>query len=289
MRYRFRMSQTTQPRAQPPAQPPGQRTYRVDDAWAKAVFTRRSADFFTLFPPHLRPGMRLLDCGCGPGSITVGFVPYVTPGEVVGIDLRPHAIEQARALVREHNIAGVTFEVGDVTALPYPDRSFDAVFASALLQHLADPVQALKEMRRVLKPGGIAGVADGSSSLRFRYPTNPDLAAFDALRGRQRALEARPEIGLQLRALLRQAGFTRTEATGGMATESGLPAGSTEETRRVAETHVISLRGTLGQQAVADGLVSPEELERMAAALTAWGDDPDAFYARPVYQAIGWA
>jgi hypothetical protein len=74
-----------------------------------------------------------------------------------------------------------------------------------------------------------------------------------------------------------------------MTTEAGPPAGSLEDTRRVAQNHVIRLRGTLGALAVAQGWATPDELERMAAALLAWGEAPDAFYARPLFTAIGWA
>jgi len=233
--------------------------------------------------------MRVLDCGCGPGSITIGLAERVTPGEVVGIDIRPEAVEQARGLARERAATNVRFEVASVYELPYPDAAFDAAFASAVLQHLASPISALREIRRVLKPGGIVGIMDGSSPVRFRYPTNAVLEAFDALSLRRRERDARPVIALELRGLLREAGFTRTEATGSMSTESGPPAGTAEETRRVAQIHVLGLRGTLGQEALTQGLVSQPEIEQMADALTAWGDNPDAFYARPVYQAIGWA
>jgi SAM-dependent methyltransferase len=270
------------------SQTPGSPPYRVDDAWANATHARRTADFLTFFTPRLRPGMRVLDCGCGPGTITVGFAERVAHGEVVGLDARPQVIEQARAHASERAISNVTFEVGDVYRLPYPDASFDAAFASALLQHLDAPVDALKEMRRVLKPGGFVGIADGSATERFRYPTNALLNAYDALPRWRSERSPRPPIALRLRALLRDAGFTRTEASGGMATESSPPAGTDEETRRVAHTHVLALRGTLGQNAVAEGHLTPQQLEDIADALTAWGDHPDAFYARPVYQALGW-
>jgi hypothetical protein len=74
-----------------------------------------------------------------------------------------------------------------------------------------------------------------------------------------------------------------------MATEAGPPAGSLEETRRVAQTHLIRLRGALGELAVAQGWATRQELEQMAEAIIAWGETPDAFYARPGFTAIGWA
>jgi hypothetical protein len=92
-----------------------------------------------------------------------------------------------------------------------------------------------------------------------------------------------------LRALLREAGFARTQASGNLTTEAGPPAGSLEETRRVAQNHLIRLRGVLGELAVAQGWATREELEQMAEALIAWDESPDAFYARPGFAAIGWA
>ena len=262
--------------------------YRIDDAWSKAILSVRTAAVLNFLRPHLRPGMRLIDCGCGPGSITVDLARELAPSEVVGVDIRPEAIEEARVLAKEQGISNVTFEVGSAYALPYPDVSFDAATACAVLQHLDRPVDALREIRRVLKPGGVVGIVDGSCPESFRYPADPRLAAYDALRVRLRERSGRSPTALRLRTLLREAGFARTEATAGMGTESGMPAGTPEETRRVAQTHVIALRGTQGEQALEQGLATRTELEQMAAALTAWGEDPDAVYARPVFFAIGW-
>lgn len=104
---------------------------------------RTAADRAAFFLPHLRPGMRLLDAGCGPGSITVGLVAAVAPGEVVGVDLEPRQIAAARALAHERQALGVRFAVADVYRLPFPDASFDAAFAYTVLFHLREPVRAL--------------------------------------------------------------------------------------------------------------------------------------------------
>jgi hypothetical protein len=103
-------------------------------------------------------------------------------------------------------------------------------------------------MRRILKPGGVIGIMDGSSTITFRYPTNPFLEAWDKLRGRERTYRTgRPAEALQLRVLLRAAGFTRTQASGALTTEAGPPAGTLEETRRVAQNHLLQLRGVQGK------------------------------------------
>jgi ubiquinone/menaquinone biosynthesis C-methylase UbiE len=271
-------------------QPGGERPYRTDEEWSRATHARRTGAAAAFLLPHLRSGMRLIDCGCGPGSITVDLALTVAPGEAIGIDLRAEALTQARSLAHERGIANVAFHAASVYKLPCADSSFDAAFACAVLQHLAAPLAALKEMRRVLKPGGVIGIADGSSTITFRYPTTPLLQAYDKLRGREREHNTgRPYDALALRALLREAGFARTRASGALATEMGAPAGSLEETRRVAQNHVIRLRGVLGELSVAQGWATTEELEKMAEALITWGEHSDAFYARPAFTAIGWA
>ena len=93
--------------------------------------------------PHLRPGLDLLDVGCGPGTITADLAARVTPGRIVGMDRSPEVIAAAAADHPE-----VRFEVGDVYALDAADASFDVVHAHQVLQHLSDPVAALRDMRR---------------------------------------------------------------------------------------------------------------------------------------------
>ncbi|MGZ8753455.1 MAG: class I SAM-dependent methyltransferase, partial [Acidimicrobiia bacterium] len=108
--------------------------------------------------PHLRPGLMLLDVGCGPGTITLDLARRVVPGAVVGIDAATDVIDQARAALDDTNVGDVTFAVGDVYALDFDDATFDVVHAHQVLQHLTDPVAALREMRRVCAPSGVVAV-----------------------------------------------------------------------------------------------------------------------------------
>ena len=107
---------------------------------------------------RLAPGRDLLDVGCGPGTITVDLAGRLAPGRVVGLDSSAEVIELARRDAGE--LANLEFRTGDAYALPVEDASFDAVHAHQLLQHLADPVAALREMRRACRPGGVVGVRD---------------------------------------------------------------------------------------------------------------------------------
>jgi SAM-dependent methyltransferase len=269
--------------------PGTERPYRVEEEWSRTVYGSRTGQVAAFLAPHLRPGMRLIDCGCGPGSITVDLAQAVAPGLAIGIDLRVEALAQACALARKRGAAYLSFQAASVYRLPYADDTFDAAFACAVLQHLSSPVAALTEIRRVLKPGGVVGIADGSSTITFRYPNNPLLVKWDELRARERPHRTgRPADALELRTLLREAGFARSAASGTLTTETGPPAGTLEQTREVARHHLVRLRGMLGELALAQGWATADELERTAEALVAWGEAPDAFYARPSFTAIGW-
>jgi ubiquinone/menaquinone biosynthesis C-methylase UbiE len=110
------------------------------------------------FIPHLTPGVSVLDCGCGPGSITLGIAELVAPGQTTGVDFGLSQIEHAQATAANRRTEHVTFQTADCYSLPFADHSFDRVFSHALMEHLADPRRAASEMYRVLKPGGVIGV-----------------------------------------------------------------------------------------------------------------------------------
>ena len=117
--------------------------------------------------PRLQPGMRLLDVGCGPGTITTGLARAVAPGETVGIEVVPDVLVQAREHAASEGVTNVRFEEASVYALPYADVSFDVAHAHQVLQHLTKPEDAAREVLRVLKPGGLFAVRDAD------YATGP--------------------------------------------------------------------------------------------------------------------
>jgi SAM-dependent methyltransferase len=250
------------------------------DATMTARTAAREAAFFLL---HLRPGMRLLDVGCGPGSITLGLAEAVAPGEVVGVDLRPEVVEQARAAAAQRGIANVRFEVGSAYDLPFPDASFDAAFAHIVLMHLREPARALAEMRRVLRPGGLVGVRDVDLGARLIYPLTPLLEQLLAMGNRVRRHNGGDIfLGRTHRRLLRDAGFARTEAGATMNC-----AGTLEGTRHAAAFRRVQLPSMV-QTALHEGWVDQATADAMATELDAWAEGPDAFSVETTCHAVGW-
>src|SRR5262249_53215384 len=203
-------------------------------------------------------------------SITVGLAAAVAPGPTTGIDINPQPIE------------GVEVVSGDVMSLPFPDASFDAIFASAVLQHLSDPLGALREARRVARPGAVIGVVDADLDGELFYPTNPVLLRSVELTRKLRDGTS-PFVGRQLRHLLHDAGFRDVQGSA-RAIHHGTPEQVSGFGRFTA-----SLFGypSIVERAVTQGWATAEELNEMSRAWTEWGEHPGAFVARFWWEAVG--
>jgi SAM-dependent methyltransferase len=118
------------------------------------------------------PDDTLLDVACGPGLVVCAFAAVVC--HVTGLDITPAMIERARALAAEKGLANVTWRVGDVVPLPYPDGSFSLVTSRFAFHHLLEPRAALAEMKRVCRPGGRVALVDVA-------PDPARAAAFDRM------------------------------------------------------------------------------------------------------------
>ncbi len=178
------------------------------------TYDRRTADNSAAYLlPALRPGMTLLDVGCGAGSITVDLAERVAPGRVVGLDTSAEALLRARDLAAERAVP-VEFLLGDALAVGLPDDSVDVVHAHQVLQHLADPVAALREMRRVCRPGGLVAARDADYAAMVWWPQEPALQAWRELYCRvSRAAGGEPDAGRRLLSWARAAGFSDVTAT----------------------------------------------------------------------------
>ena len=164
--------------------------------------------------PLLRPGTALLDIGCGPGTITADLASRVAPGPVTAVDAAASVLASARAETGRRGLVNVSFAVADTHHLGFPDDSFDVVHAHQVLQHVADPVAALREMRRVCRPGGHVAVRDSDYHGFVWYPQPPELTEWlDLYQRLARANGGEPDAGRRLLGWARAAGFEEVTAS----------------------------------------------------------------------------
>jgi SAM-dependent methyltransferase len=156
----------------------------------------------------------LLDVGCGPGTISVDLGRFVAPGRVIGIDRSDEVIGIARSFAQEEGVGNVQFQTGDVYDLDFAKETFDVVYAHQVLQHLSDPVAALKEMHRVLNVNGVLGVRDADYGGFFWSPNDDRLDKWLTLYHQvARNNSAEPDAGRHLASWVRDAGFRDCEVT----------------------------------------------------------------------------
>ncbi|KAK5162865.1 uncharacterized protein LTR77_011122 [Saxophila tyrrhenica] len=157
--------------------------------------------------PHLKSNFRILDVGCGIGSITIDLANLVLDGEVVGIDTNESTTPMAQQMAQDKGVSNVKFSFGDAHDLSaFPDESFDVVHAHQVALHLPNPVKALKEMRRVLKTGGVLSLRDNIDLMH--YPLDPWIQKNqDWFRDLSRKSGANPQGGSYTHDWTHQAGF----------------------------------------------------------------------------------
>jgi SAM-dependent methyltransferase len=226
--------------------------------------------------PELDAGMDLLDLGCGPGTITLDLAARVGPGRVVGIDAAADVIAQATALLGESDARNVSFATGDAYALDFEDASFDVVHAHQVLQHLTDPVAALCEMHRVLRPGGLLAVRDSDYGAFVWAPAEPLLDRWLELYHELTERNgAEADAGRHLLGWVQGAGFTEVRASS--ATWTFADPESREWWGGLWADRV--LQSAFAQQAVEYGLADTSELEAISAAWRQWATEADGFFA----------
>lgn len=222
--------------------------------------------------PHLERGQRILDVGCGPGSITIDLARRVGDGEVVGIDASAEVVAQARALAESAGVRNVRFEVGDAYAIDAADDAFDVVHAHQVLQHLGDPVAALAEWRRV--SCGIVAARDVVYSATAIHPSSEGLREWRRIVvALQEANGGQADAGTHLKAWARAAGFAE------IATDVETWCFESDHARawwghQWAERAIASSFAT-GTEA--HGLATAADREAIAEAWNAWAADPDGW------------
>lgn len=239
---------------------------------------RTAEDSAAYLLPHLKPGLSVLDVGCGPGTITADLAARVAPGSVTAVDQVTDVLGAARTEVERRNLSNVSFGTADVHNLEFADDTFDVVHAHQVLQHVADPVRALCEMRRVCAPGGIVAVRDADYAGFIWHPQLPALDRWRDLYQRvARANRGEPDAGRRLLSWAQQAGFADVTPTG------SLWCYATPETRdwwggmwadRI-------LHSTVARDLVSLDLATAAQLEEISAAWREWAAAEDGWIAIP--------
>ena len=244
----------------------------VQDFYATRT-AQRMAEFLL---PHLKPGMTVIDAGCGPGSVTVGLAEAVAPGQVYGIDLEEGMVERASNLAASIGVTNVEFLAGSVTDLPFPDAHFDVLFNAGVLEHLRDPMDGHREFFRVLKPGGIIGTSTSDYTEPFIVPPDKHVKRFlDLFEDGTQREGGTLNRGRFLKAHMRAAGFEVEEL---------LPRFDNFHTPEgikdiIGEYLAFIDRLPMFNQAVELGITSREELAEVRQGLIKWSKHPDAYLA----------
>lgn len=246
---------------------------------------RRASEAAAFVLPQLKSPMRLLDFGCGPGTITNDLAEHLMPnGSVVGIDSSEVVISQANAGALEKGISNVKFEANSIYDTGYADESFDAVYAHQVLQHLGEPVRALTEAKRVLKPGGICAVREVDWGTSAIWPKDERLTVF--LDVYYRVAEKNggdAHAGRRLKGWFVEAGFTElttTTSTWTFSDENGLKWWGEQWADRI-------LTSDLAKRAVEYGIATEAQLAEISKGWLDWIQADGAFFAFTQVEVVG--
>jgi SAM-dependent methyltransferase len=153
-------------------------------------------------------GSLVLECGCGTGAQTVLLAGGSPGARIVSLDLAPSAARCARDRVECAGCRNAAFLSADIFRLPFPDAAFDHVFICFVLEHLAEPLRALRSLMRVLRPGGSITVIEGDHGSWYCHPHTPEAArAVQCLVEVQARMGGDARIGRRLYPLLVEAGL----------------------------------------------------------------------------------
>ncbi len=215
------------------------------------------------FLPPLSRGAKMLDVGCGTGAIAREVATRVSPGEVIGVDREKAQLATARRLASEQGIDNIHFQHGDAANLDFPDGAFHAAYCRFLLEHVAEPPAVIREMARVVAPGGWVCAYEWENGCFAVYPDSPAvMEVWDAVYRLQELLRSDPWIARKLYGVFRQAGLEHVNVKGFAWTATaaerdklqGLIDGAREITRQTRE-------GLLVEKLATDKILAQAERE----------------------------
>ena len=233
--------------------------------------------------PYLKPGLRLLDFGCGPGTISLGLAKAVAPGEMHGVDMNETQIGRARSLAASQGQDNAIFHVGDVTDLKFEDGFFDVAHCRSVLMHVPDTAAVLSEVKRVLKPGGIIACREMICESAFAHPNFGIMRrSWDMFEDLVQSDDGHPQMGKDMKGHILEAGFVDVKMSASFSVYD-----SPEE---VASIHrLISqwlLSPEIAEAAIKYGASSETLVNDLKAAYDKWKDHPGALFSFAYGEAI---
>ena len=226
--------------------------------------------------PHLRPGLRLLDFGCGPGTISVGLAGAVAPGEMHGVDMDESQIERARSVAASLGQDNAIFHVGDVTDLEFEDNFFDVAHCRSVLMHVPDTAGVLSEVKRVLKHGGLIACREMICESAFTHPNFGIMRrSWDMFEDLVRADDGHPQMGKDMKNHILEAGFTDSRMSASFSVYSS--------PEQIASIHRLISQWLLSHEvteaAIKYGASSENLVEDLRVAYDRWKEHPAALFA----------
>ncbi len=231
------------------------------------------------------PGSRVLEAGCGVGSQTVILAQGSPEAEFVCVDVSEESVRRAGERAAELGIGNVTFQVGDLFHLDFPENSFDHVFVCFVLEHLPNPEAALTALRGVLKPGGTMTVVEGDHGSFYCHPeTQEAKQAVDCLIRSQASMGGDSLIGRRLYPLLRSVGFTQVQVSPRMVyVDASKPELVEGFSKRTFTAMVEGVRG----KALAEGMMTESAWDKGIRDMYRATED-DGTFCYTFFKATGW-
>lgn len=205
-------------------------------------------------------GSHVLEAGCGTGAQTAILARNNPMSLITSIDISPASIEEARATMTREGISNVTLQLGNILELPFEENSFDHIFVCFVLEHLEHPLEALKHLMAVLKPGGTITAIEGDHESTFFYPNSLFAKrTIHCLVEIQRRAGGNALIGRELYPLLKRAGLQNVRVTPRhVYVDSSKPNWVEGFTKNTFAAMVEGVK----EQALKEGLIAPHDWER---------------------------
>jgi ubiquinone/menaquinone biosynthesis C-methylase UbiE len=232
----------------------------------------------------LKPGMRVLDAGCGTGVVTRRIAVKVSPGEVYGVDMDPLFIEEAKKLAVKEKASNITYNLGNIDDLEFDDDVFDLSYSRLVLMHVEDPVKTVAEMVRVTKKGGIIAISDQDDGGIIVYPELPKMLQMFSKYGSLAKMRGEDRfIGRKLFSIMEQAGLSSIEVI-------PFPVYSTQQNPEMLKMLVsvpVKIVESSKDEMIKQGLIDAEEYPEAIREVQKFLEYPGAFALGLTFLALG--